>query len=141
MAALPSNLQQRTLKRLDEVEDLNSKGMVQDPILARSIPDASWAKFLSFPEYKTERAGAHVIRIDPGNTSQRCSDCGELVPKSLAVRTHSCPHCGAVIDRDGNAAENILNAVGNDRGAGNVANRGERRLGNIGRAPVRESSI
>lgn len=92
------------------VEDLNIKGMIKHPTLARSIADASWSKFLGFLEYKAERAGAHLIRIDPRNTSQKCSGCGELVPKSLAVRTHACPHCGLVIDRDWNAAKNILRA-------------------------------
>ena len=60
--------------------------------------------------YKAERAGAHLIRVDPMNTSQRCSGCSELVPKSLAVRIHACPHCGLVIDRDWNASLNILRA-------------------------------
>lgn len=92
------------------VEDLNVKGMIKHPTLARSIADASWSKFLGFLEYKAEKAGAHFIRIDPKNTSQKCSGCGELVPKSLAVRMHSCPHCGLVIDRDWNAAKNILRA-------------------------------
>lgn len=90
------------------VEDLNVKGMLTHPRLARSISDASWSKFLGFLEYKAEKAGAHFVRINPKNTSQKCSGCGELVPKSLAVRTHSCPHCGLSIDRDWNAAKNIL---------------------------------
>lgn len=92
------------------VEDLNVSNMVRHPTMARSISDASWSKFLNFLEYKAERAGTHLIRIDPRNTSKKCSDCGELVPKSIAVRSHSCPHCGLVIDRDWNAAKNILRA-------------------------------
>ena len=91
-------------------EDLNVKNMIRHPTLARSIADASWSKFLGMLAYKAERAGAHMIRIDPRNTSQRCSGCNELVPKSLAVRIHSCPHCGLVIDRDWNASLNILRA-------------------------------
>jgi putative transposase len=93
------------------VENLNVSGMVKHPTLARSISDASWSKFLAMLDYKAERAGGRLIRVDPRNTSQRCSGCGELVPKSLAVRTHSCPSCGLVIDRDWNAARNILQAV------------------------------
>ncbi|WP_367267869.1 zinc ribbon domain-containing protein [Okeania sp. SIO2C9] len=58
--------------------------------------------------------------MNPKNTSQNCSNCGKKVPKKLNIRTHSCPHCGIVIDRDvfaehdlGNAAINIKNrAVG-----------------------------
>ena len=91
-------------------EDLNVSGMVENHHLARSISDASWSKFLGFVAYKAEKAGSTMIRVNPKNTSQKCSGCGELVPKSLAVRTHSCPHCGLVIDRDWNAAKNILRA-------------------------------
>jgi len=111
-------------------EDLNVKNMIRHPTLARSIADASWSKFLAMVSYKAERAGAHFVTVDPRNTSQRCSGCGDLVPKSLAVRTHSCPSCGLVIDRDWNASLNILAAVLGG-GAGNVAHQGERRLGNI----------
>ncbi len=86
------------------VEDLNVRGMVRNHCLARSISDAAWSKFLGFLDYKAERAGGSIVRVNPRNTSQKCSSCGELVPKSLAVRTHSCPSCGLVIDRDWNAA-------------------------------------
>lgn len=92
------------------VENLNVKNMIRHPTLARSIADASWSKFLGMVRYKAEKAGAHLIRVDPRNTSQRCSGCNELVPKSLAVRTHSCPSCGLSIDRDWNASLNILRA-------------------------------
>ncbi|WP_375340061.1 zinc ribbon domain-containing protein [Okeania sp. KiyG1] len=50
-----------------------------------------------------------TIAVNPQNTSQDCSNCGEKVPKELNIRTHSCPHCGVVIDRDLNAAINIKN--------------------------------
>lgn len=120
-------------------EDLHIANMVKNPHLARSISDAGWSKFLAMVEYKAERAGAHFVTVDPRNTSQKCSGCGELVPKSLAVRTHSCPHCGLVIDRDENAARNILAAVLGG-GADNVANRGERRPGNIGLVSNRDST-
>lgn len=93
------------------VEDLNVKNMIRNHALARSIADASWSKFLTLLDYKAAKAGSHLVRVNPRNTSQRCSDCGELVPKSLAVRTHSCPHCGLVIDRDWNASLNILAVV------------------------------
>lgn len=92
------------------VEDLNVKNMIRHPTLARSISDASWSKFLRMLAYKAEKAGAHLIRVDPRNTSQRCSGCDNLVHKSLAVRTHSCPACGLSIDRDWNASLNILRA-------------------------------
>ena len=111
-------------------EDLNIRGMLHHPTLARSIADASWAKFLAMVAYKVAKTGRQLQTINPRNTSQKCSGCGELVPKSLAVRTHSCSHCGLVIDRDHNASLNIL-AAGIGRGAGNVAHQGERRLRNM----------
>lgn len=112
------------------VEDLNVQGMLKHPKFARSIADASWSKFLGFLDYKAEKAGGYLIRVDPRNTSQKCSSCGELVPKSLAVRTHSCPSCGLVIDRDWNASRNILSAVvsGGER---NVVHLGKRALRNL----------
>lgn len=112
-------------------EDLNVSAMIQRyPSVAKFIHNVSWASFLSMVAYKAERAGKHFIKVDPRNTSQKCSSCQELVPKSLAVRTHSCPHCGLTIDRDWNAARNILQAVVG-LGADNVVQWGERRLGNI----------
>lgn len=93
------------------VEDLNIKGMVKHPTFARSIGDASWSKFVGMLAYKAEKAGKHLIKVNPNNTSKTCSSCGELVPKTLVVRTHSCPHCNFVVDRDWNAARNILQAV------------------------------
>ncbi len=49
-----------------------------------------------------------VIAVEPHWTSQDCSGCGTRVKKSLSVRTHICPSCGLVLDRDENAARNIL---------------------------------
>jgi putative transposase len=109
------------VKRADVivVEDLQVSNMVRNRRFARSIADASWSRFVSMLDYKAERAGSHLIRVDPRNTSQKCSGCSEVVPKSLAVRTHACPHCGLVIDRDYNASLNILRA-GIGAGALNV---------------------
>jgi putative transposase len=108
-------------KRADliAVEDLKVSNRVRHPTLARSIADASWSRFVSMLDYKVEKAGGHLIRVDPRNTSQKCSGCGELVPKSLAVRTQACPSCGFVIDRDHHASLNILRA-GIGAGALNV---------------------
>jgi putative transposase len=91
-------------------EDLRVANMVRNPTLARSISDAGWSKFLGMVEYKAANAGAHFVKIDPKNTSQRCSGCGVIVPKSLRMRVHSCPSCGLVLDRDENASRNILAA-------------------------------
>jgi putative transposase len=109
------------VKRADVivVEDLNVSNMLRHPTLARSIADASWSRFVSMLAYKAEKAGGHLIRVDPRNTSQECSGCHELVPKLLAVRTHACPSCGLHIPRDYNSSLNILRA-GIGAGALNV---------------------
>ncbi|WP_375341989.1 zinc ribbon domain-containing protein [Okeania sp. SIO3B5] len=56
------------------------------------------------------------MKVNPHNTSQNCSNCGHKVPKALSVRTHSCQKCGIVLDRDENAAKNILNKALNEVG-------------------------
>lgn len=92
------------------VEDLNVSGMVRNHSLAKSIADASWSEFFTILGHKAESAGARMVKVPAHFTSQRCSGCGELVRKSLSVRTHVCPSCGLVADRDVNAARNILKA-------------------------------
>ncbi len=90
------------------VENLNVKGMVKNHYLARAITDVSWSDFTNKLFFKAESAGGKVVKVNPKNTSQKCSGCGEVVRKTLAVRTHECQHCGLRIDRDVNAARNIL---------------------------------
>lgn len=92
------------------VEDLNVRRMVHHPNMAKSIHDASWGMFNTILADKAERAGHAVVRVPPNYTTQSCSQCGRLVPKSLSVRTHQCSHCGLILDRDVNAALNILRA-------------------------------
>ena len=92
------------------IEDLSVQRMSQEGWLGRSIQDASWSMLRQLLEVKAEKAGRLIIAVPPQFTSQKCSKCGELVPKSLSVRTHVCPHCGYVDDRDTNAAKNILQA-------------------------------
>jgi len=89
------------------VEDLNVKGLARSHV-AKSIADASWSEFISMIEYKAANAGARFVRVNPNRTSQVCSGCGCYVLKDLSVRVHSCPHCGIVLNRDVNAARNIL---------------------------------
>jgi putative transposase len=91
------------------VEDLNLRGLARSK-LAKSILDAAWGAFLDILTYKAVSAGGQVIRINPRYTTQKCFKCGELVQKSLSVRTHICPSCGYIADRDVNAAQNILQA-------------------------------
>ena len=89
-------------------EDLQIQNMLKNHHLAKHVSDVSWGKLIQFTASKAARAGKTVELVDPRNTSQRCSDCGEIVPKELSERTHSCPNCGLQLDRDHNAARNIL---------------------------------
>ena len=89
-------------------EDLNITNMQKNHCLAKSIADVAWNMFITNTQSKAEDAGSHVILVNPRNTSQRCSRCGMIVAKTLSDRVHSCPHCGLVMDRDQNAAINIM---------------------------------
>jgi putative transposase len=89
------------------VESLNVQGMVRNRRLARTISDAGWSSFVEVLTHKAERAGGEVVQVSPNHTSQLCSTCGQNVPKTLAERLHRCD-CGLVMDRDQNAALNIL---------------------------------
>ena len=89
------------------LEDLRPKNMAKDRRFARAIIDSSWGMLRNYIEVKAEKAGRQVIAVPPHYTSQKCSECGELVQKALSVRTHVCPHCGHVECRDTNAAKNI----------------------------------
>lgn len=99
------------------VEDLNVCGMVNNHHLAKSISDAGWSNFVSILDSKAESAGCRVYKVPPHFTSQRRSNCGEIVQKSLSIRTHVCGSCGYVEDRDINAAKNILRAGARPSGA------------------------
>jgi putative transposase len=89
-------------------EDLKATKMVKNHNLASAIMDATWAKLREMTAYKVERRGGQVILVNPSGTSQKCSRCNYVVRKDLSVRKHECPSCGLVIDRDHNAALNIL---------------------------------
>jgi putative transposase len=89
-------------------EDLNVKGLVRNRHLAKSISDAGWYTFRLWLEYFGHKYGKVTVAVPPHNTSQNCSNCGEKVKKSLSTRTHVCPHCGYMADRDLNASINIL---------------------------------
>ncbi|NEO85529.1 MAG: transposase [Spirulina sp. SIO3F2] len=90
------------------LEDLNIRGLAKTK-LAKSILDAGWGGFMTILEAVAVKRGLHVVKVSPHGTSQDCSGCGAKVPKTLSVRTHQCPHCGLEMDRDENAAINILN--------------------------------
>jgi putative transposase len=89
-------------------EDLTIKNMMKNPYLAKSIGDAAWNFLISTTVNKAEEAGCTVVLINPKQTSQRCSQCGQLVMKTLKDRVHTCPQCGLVMNRDLNASINIM---------------------------------
>jgi len=89
-------------------EDLNIKNMIKNHCLAKSIADVSWNMLINMTKYKAESAGSVVVLVNPANTSKMCSRCGLLVEKTLADRVHKCDSCDLVMDRDHNAAINIL---------------------------------
>ena len=89
-------------------EDLRIKNLVRNHCLAKSINDAGWYQFRKWLEYFGVKMGRITVAVNPAYTSQNCSDCGVIVKKSLSTRTHICA-CGCRLDRDENAAINILN--------------------------------
>jgi putative transposase len=90
-------------------EALKINNMVKNHNLASAIMDATWSKLRLYTAYKVEGRGGRVILVNPNGTSQKCSGCGWVVQKDLSERIHQCPACNLVIDRDHNAALNILN--------------------------------
>jgi putative transposase len=88
-------------------EDLRIKNLVKNHCLAKSINDASWYQFRRWLEYFGVKFGKITVAVNPAYTSQKCSNCGTHVKKSLSMRTHVC-QCGFILDRDWNAAINIL---------------------------------
>ena len=89
-------------------EDLQVRNLVRNHHLAKSIHDASWSLFTGWLDYYGKVLNKVVVAVPPEYTSQDCSHCGHRVKKTLSTRTHRCPRCGVVIDRDVNAAINIL---------------------------------
>ena len=90
------------------VEDLKIDNMKRNRHLSKSIGDAGWGMLRNALTYMAKLSEGVMVFVDPRNTSQLCSGCGEYVPKDLAVRTHVCPSCGLILDRDVNAARVIL---------------------------------
>ena len=88
-------------------EDLRIKNLVKNHCLSKSISDAGWYQFRKWLEYFGAKFGKITVAVNPAYTSQECSKCGTLIKKSLSMRTHAC-QCGFVLDRDWNAAVNIL---------------------------------
>ena len=90
------------------LEDLALKFMLQNGNLSRSAHDIGLGMFRLLLDYKAVEAGVEIVTVNPRNTSQACSGCRSIVFKSLSVRLHVCSDCGLTLDRDVNAARNIL---------------------------------
>jgi putative transposase len=110
-----ANLSRRPAPQQDEHGTYLHNGASRKASLNTSIRDAGWRHFLTILAYTAACAGKRVDVVPPAYTSQDCSNvladgtvCGERITKTLSVRTHSCPNCGYVADRDENAARNIL---------------------------------
>lgn len=93
------------------IEDLNLKFINRNRHLSLSSHDAGLGMFTQMLAYKVEETGCRLVVVNPAYTSQMCSGCGEIVEKSLSVRVHRCPCCGLVLDRDVNAARNVLQSA------------------------------
>jgi len=89
-------------------EDLAPLELGRSRGMRKSILDVAWTQFIGMTVSKAAEAGRRVILVNPRNATKLCSSCGELVPKTLRDRTHTCRHCGLVMDRDANAASNML---------------------------------
>lgn len=90
------------------LEDLSLTFMLRNPTLARAAHDIGLGMFRELLDYKAIEAGVEIVAVTPRNTSQACSGCGCMATKGLSVRVHRCPECFLVLDRDVNAARNIL---------------------------------
>jgi putative transposase len=109
-AIQPANLSRRPEPKPDENGNgrYEQNGASRKAGLNKSMQDAGWRHFLSILAFKAACAGKRVEVVNPAYTSQDCSGCGARIQKSLSVRTHVCTTCGLMLDRDENAARNIL---------------------------------
>ncbi len=89
------------------VEDLDIKSLVRISYNARNILDSSWNRFIQYMSYKALSAGKTLVKVEARGTTQKCSNCGRIIPKKLWNRKHKCS-CGLELDRDHNSAINIL---------------------------------
>jgi putative transposase len=90
------------------VEDLSVNRMTHNHCLAKSLQDVAWSQFIAYLAHKAAWAGRRFIAVNPAHTSQDCSGCGHRHVLSLSDRVYTCPCCGLILDRDLNAARNIL---------------------------------
>lgn len=90
------------------VEDLDVKSLLEAPGNARNKAEVGWREFISILKHHGRKRGCHVVEVEPAGTTKQCASCGVESDKPLWVREHSCPSCGFELDRDYNAAVNVL---------------------------------
>lgn len=98
------NMSKRCKPKQDEEGNYVANGQSRKSGLNKSIADAGWAQFIDILNFKAESAGGKVVKVNPKNTSQVCSNCLNVVPKTLKDRWHFCDSCNLSIDRDTNSA-------------------------------------
>ncbi len=111
-----TNVSKRAKPKQDENGSYLPNGAAAKSGLNKSILDAGWGQFQQIVTHKAACAGRTVLKVNPCYTSQVCSQCGTVRKKDLSERWHSC-ECGAELDRDTNAAINILRVGRTQRGA------------------------
>ena len=90
------------------LEDLDVRGMLEGNGNARNKWEVGWRDFIAVLEHHGEKNGCYLVEVEPEGTTKECAQCGVESDKPLWVRTHSCPSCGYEVDRDRNAAFNVL---------------------------------
>ncbi len=124
-------------------EHLQIHNLVKNRRLSKSISDASWGRFLLWVKYYGQVHAVPVIAVEPAFTSQDCSACGTRIKKSLSIRTHVCSGCGLVLDRDHNAALNILHKAvdrtGGQSGTGGQPQNASGQTASTRRSPRRKT--
>jgi len=97
------------------IEDLKISNMMKNHYLACSIAHSTYYGWRTTLQYKAQFFGKEVVLVNPRNTSQTCSECGHVRGKNnklqLSERVFTCPACGTSLDRDFNAAVNILRLI------------------------------
>ncbi len=100
------------------VEDLDVKSMLESAGNSQNTASAAWDTVTTFVEYNCKREGPHFVELEPAGTTTECASCGVETDNPLCVRDHSWPACGFEMDRDANAAINILSRGFEQRGVG-----------------------
>ena len=98
------NMTKRCKPKQDETGKYLPNAQAAKSGLNKSFADAGLRQFIDILSFKAANAGVKVVKVNPRNTSQFCSNCLNIVPKELSERWHSCPHCLTELDRDLNSA-------------------------------------